>query len=320
MATTTTTQITPEVNNYYDTLLLKRAVPKFLHMMFGQQRPIPSNSGTKVIKFRRYGNLSAATTPLTESITPGGSSLSATEITATVDQYGDYVTVSDVLDFTSKDAVLTEATEILGDQAGDTLDQLTRDVLAAGTSVLYPGAIVSRVTVTGTDLIDTDMIDRAVRTLKNGEAMPFTPLISASMMINTGAVQPSYWGLVHPDTTFTLQNLNGFQKAKDYASQTAVMPTEVGAYNGVRFIETTNTKIFAGAGAAGIDVYATLIFGKDSYGITDITTQGLMSVRKPFGSAGTADPLDQRATVGWKATHVSEILNDNFMARLEHAA
>lgn len=319
MANTTRALISRENTEFYDRTLLYRAVAYFAHTKFAQVRDIPRNAGTNTIKFRRYGNLTAATTALTEGITPAGSSLSVTDITAAVAQYGDYITITDVVDYESKDPVLVEAAEILGDQAGDTLDQLTRDVLAAGTVVQYGGNASARNNVDSTDLIDATEVKIAVRTLKNAKARKVTRMINATTGIATEPVNAAYIGIVHPNTTYDLKDETGWVPVEKYASTMQVMENEVGKLDEVRFIETTNAKVFTGAGAASIDVYATLILGMDAYGITRISGEALKNIIKPLGSAGSADPLDQRATSGWKATFVAKILNDAFMVRIEHA-
>lgn len=320
MATTTRSVISRENTEFYDRTLLFRAVPRFVHTRFAQVRDIPRNGGTNTIKFRRYGNLSAATTALTEGVTPAGSSLSVTDITAVVAQYGDFITISDVLDYESKDATLIEAAEILGDQMGDTLDQLTRDVLAAGTVVYYSGASsTSRVTVGATDLIDADDIKIAVRTLKNAQARTITRMINPSTGIATEPVKDAFVGFVHPNTAYTLKGLTGWVSVEKYSSNMSVMDGEIGKLDEVRFIESTNCKVFTAGGEGGIDVYATIILGMNAYGITRISGEAVRNIVKPLGSAGTADPLEQRATSGWKATFVAKILNDAFMIRIEHA-
>lgn len=318
MANTDRSVISRENTEFYDRTLLYRAVAYFVHTKFAQVRDIPRNGGTNTIKFRRYGNLTAATTALTEGVTPSGSSLSVTDITASVAQYGDYITVTDVVDYESKDPVLIEAAEILGDQMGDTLDQLTRDVLAAGTVVTYIGD-TSRAGITTTDLITATEVRKAVRTLKNAKARRLTRMINASTGIATEPLAASYIGICHPDTTYDLQDETGWVPVEKYANTTPAMENEVGKLYEVRFIETTNAKVFEGAGAGAIDVYATIIMGADAYGITRISGEAVRNIIKPLGSAGTADPLDQRATSGWKATFVAKILNDAFMVRLEHA-
>lgn len=319
MAQTNTTQIPAEVNNFYDRTLLFRAVPLFIHTRWAQIRDIPRKAGTTTIKFRRYSNLTAATTALSEGITPTGSQLSVTDITATVLQYGDFITVTDVLDYQSQDPVLMEAAEILGDQMGDTLDQLTRDVLAAGTNVYYPGSNVARNTIGTTDLITVALIQKTVRLLKNNKSRRMTKMVNATTGYGTTPLNASYIGLVHPNTTYDLKSLTGYTSIEKYSSTNGTMEGEVGKVDEVRFVESPNCKVFTGAGAAGIDVYATLVFGSDAYGTTRISGEAMKNIVKPLGSAGTADPLDQRATSGWKATFVAKILNNAFLVRIEHA-
>jgi len=318
MSTTTRTQIAREVNNFYSRTLLMRAVPLFLHTRFGQVKDIPRNSGTNTIKFRRYGNLSAATTALTEGVTPAGSQMSVTDITASVAQYGDFTTFSDVVSYESPDATLTEYAEILGDQAGDTLDQLARDVLAAGTTVTYVGQS-SRGAITTSDLITATEVRKAVRTLKNNKARRVTRMVAASTKIATEPVSAAYIAICSPNTTFDLQDETGWVPVEKYSSAMKVMEGEVGKINDVRFIETPNAKVFTGEGNGGIDVHGTIIMGAEAYGITRITGESLKNIVKPLGSGGTDDPLDQRGTTGWKSTFVAKILNDDFMVRLEHA-
>jgi len=320
MPNTTTTQIPAEVNNFYDKTLLTRAVPYFVHTKFAQTRNIPRKGGTKTIKFRRYGNLVAATTPLTEGITPTGSQLAITNVTATVNDYGDYVTITDVLDYQSEDPILTETAEILGDQAGDTLDQICRDILVAGTNVYYGGTAVSRVTVGASDLITQVLLQKVVRTLKNGLAKKVTRMVDASTGIATVPLNACYIGIVHPNVSFTLKGLSGFLPVEKYANTKGVMDHEIGMFEEIRFLETTNAKVFTGAGAAGIDVYGTLVMGQEAYATTSINGQAMMNIVKPLGSAGTADPLNQRATSGWKANFVAKILNNNYIVRIETAA
>lgn len=320
MTNTTTTQIPAEVNNYYDRNLLTRVIPLFLHRMWAQVRPLPKKAGAVTIKFRRYSNLVAATTPLSEGITPLGSQMSVTDITAVVAQYGDYITVTDVLDYQTQDPELTIASDLLGDQAGDTLDQLTRDVLAAGTSVFYPSTYTTRIQITSADLMTVTLIQKTVRSLKNNNAKKVTRMVDANTGIATVPLQPCFIGIVHPNITYTLKGLTGWISVEKYPSNKTLMDGEVGALDEVRFVETTNAKVFAGLGAAGIDVYGTIILAMNAYGTTQIDGEGLTNIIKPLGSGGTSDPLNQRATSGWKATFVAKILNNAFMTRIETAA
>src|SRR3990167_9532550 len=147
MADTTITQVASGVNNFYDRVMLKAARPLLVHTKWAQVKDIPRNN-SEIIKFRRYTLLSAATTALTEGTTPSGSQLSTTDVSATVAQYGDYVTLTDFLQITTLDPILTETADILGQQAGNTLDQLCRDVIVAGTTVQYASTATQRTEVT----------------------------------------------------------------------------------------------------------------------------------------------------------------------------
>lgn len=302
--TTATTGVLPTIQTYYDKKLLARMIANFVHLQFGQKRPVPKGSG-KTIDFRKFSNLAAATTPLTEGVTPSGNAITITNVTATVSQYGDFIEVSDVLDLVAIDPVLDEMADVLGDQAADTMDQVSRDVLVAGTSVQYAAGRVSRVTVAAGDNLTVNEIRKAVRTLKRNNAKP----------LDGG----DYVAIVEPGATYDLQSDTKWEAAAQYAGSKQIFSGEIGRLYGVRFVETSNAKKFAGAGAAAVDVYATLVLGKDAYGVVDIAGSGnVQNIIKPHGSAGTADPLNQRSTTGWKALFTTKILQQAAMVRIEH--
>jgi N4-gp56 family major capsid protein len=317
MANTDTSVIPPGVANYYDRRLLRKAKPRLVHLLYAQTRDLPANN-SDVIKFRRYSLLNAATTPLTEGVTPSGSQLSKTDLSATVKQYGDYITLTDKLLFTTTDPVLKEANDVLAQQAGNTLDQLTRDVIMAGTTIQYASTATDRDEVTSSMKISADEIKQAVRTLKQNNADKITQMIDPSNGNNTSPVDAAYIAFVHPNTTYDLKGLTGFIRVEQYGQRKA-LPGEIGALDEVRFIESTNAKVFTGEGDSGIDVYGTLVIGADYYAQSRVSGEAMKNIIKPLGSAGSADPLDQRQTSGWKATHAVTRLNEAFAVRIEHA-
>ncbi len=326
MATTTLTQVAPGVQAFYDRNLLSRAQPNDVHGRFGQKRPIASRSGNQ-IKFRRYSQLAAATTALTEGATPAGSSLAVTDVTATLAQYGDFITLSDMVSMTNQDSVVTEATDVLGDQAGTTIDQVRRDVLVAGTNVAYANAAASRL-ATLTKLSGADL-DKSIRYLKGQNAKFMKEGIPPSDGVGTGAIRKAFVGVVHPDVEYDLESINGFKPVSDYPAQMGVMEDEIGAYKNIRFVSSTNAKIWTNAtsvltagfkGGTTNDVYATLIFAAEAYGVCPLAGAAMSTYVKALGSAGSADPLEQRSTVGWKATTITQILNQAWMMRLETLA
>jgi N4-gp56 family major capsid protein len=304
----------------YDRELLTRAVPLLVHALFGQKRNLPANAGSKVVKFRRYGTLAAATAALTEGTAPTGKSLSVTDLTATLLQYGDWTKFSDEISTQTLDPILLEASGIFGDQAGDTFDQLGRDVLAAGSIVQYAGAAVSRVTVADGMYLDVAEVKEAVKTLQIAKARKLTQISGAAVGQGTQPINAAYVGIVGPNTLFDLKNDPKWASVEKYASNVVLLPGEVGTLDEVRFVMTTNAKKFAGAGAGGIDVHATLILAANAYGVLDLAnSQASSLIYKGLGSAGTADPLNQVQTLGWKSYFVAKILNDDFMVRIEHA-
>ena len=161
-------------------------------------------------------------------------------------------------------------------------------------------------------------IREAVRTLQSNDAAKITRMVNASTGFNTTPLNAAFVGIISENTLYDLKNETGWVPVQEYATQQNIMPGEVGSLDEVRFVMTTNAKIFAAGGAGSVDVHGTMILGSDYYGISRISGAALKNIVKPLGSAGTADPLDQRSTSGWKASFVAKRLNENFAVRIEH--
>jgi len=311
---TTTTQVDSGIEVYYDRVLLKNARPKLVHTKFAQQKPLPKGKG-KTIKFRRYAMLSTATTQLAEGVTPSGKRLSKTDLLATVAQYGDFVHVTDVVDMTVADPVLTVAGQELGDQMGRTVDEIVRDILVACASSTTASSGVG----TATKMNRPD-IDSVVQTLLNNDASMITSLIKAGTGQGTSPVRPSFWGVMHTELIDDLEDVSGFKSTANYPAQSNVDDAEWGSTGNVRWLASSvahsdgsATDPFDGSG----DYYYLPIIGKNAYGVVDLESGNAKNIVKPYGSGGTADPLNQRATSGWKTMFTSRILNDNFMHLLK---
>nr|DAL39421.1 MAG TPA_asm: major capsid protein [Caudoviricetes sp.] len=304
---TTDSGLSAENKTFYDRTLLESAKPNLIHSQFGQKRPIPKNGGKK-IEFRRYGALPKALTPLTEGVTPDGRKLTVTAIEAEVHQYGDYVALSDVLDLTAIDNNVLEATKAIGNQAGLTLDTITRNILQAGTNVQYcpkigasgTTAVTSRADIDATCKLTVDEIKKAVATLKAN---------------NVPKISGSYVAIIHPYAAYDLMSDPAWEEMHKYTTTDNMYEGEIGRIAGVRFVESSEALIVKTS--TNPAVFCTLILGENAYGITEVTGGGLKTIIKQLGSAGTADPLDQRSTVGWKAMQTAEILQQNYMIRIE---
>lgn len=314
----TTSQIAPGDRTYYNRILLERATPFLAHRMFGQEKPVPVKSGDQP-KFRRIGSLTAATTELTEGVTPAGVQASVTDVTATLKQYGNYLKISDKVQLVGQDPILTEFAELLGENAGESLDEIIRDILLSGTSVFYAGGVADRAHV-NTNVSTTDL-KKVIRALQLANAKPYaSSLIAPTDKVGTQAVAPSYFGIVNPYIGYDLTGLTGWQDVQDYPSQVGVLPGEIGAYRNIRFVQTTKGKTYSSAGASSKDVHIALIFGQNAYGVTELQGHGLENIVKALGTGGTEDPLDQRATSAWKSMMSALILNEAFMYRYECTA
>lgn len=303
---TTSEGLTAGMHTYYEDRLIDNAEPYLIHDQFGDKYPIPKHEG-KTIQFRKYSPLSKALTALTEGVTPDGNSLNMSTIEATVSQYGDYVTCSDVLELTHVDPQIEQATKLLGSQAGRTLDTITRDVITAGTNVMYAPKVVdgvetetlSRAALTAECTLTYNLIFKAVAKLKAMNARP---------------IDDSFVAIVHPNVSCDLMLSDKWIDVHKYANAENIYQGEIGKLAGVRFVETTEAKIFGGTPS----VYATMIIGSNAYGVTEVSGGGLQHIVKQLGSAGSSDPLNQRATTGWKALKVAERLVEENMVRIEH--
>ena len=392
---TTSADLSDEMKTFYSDYLIDNAWPLLVHDQFGQKKPIPKGGG-KTIEFRKYDPLAKSLTALTEGTTPSGNSLVMSVITATVAQYGDYIELSDMLMLTAIDNNLVQATELLGHQAGETMDTITRNIISAGTNVQYADAqVAARYLLVGGDAtaannhyLTVNSVRRGVRNLKNNKAKK---------------IGKNYVAIIHPDVAFDIMGDDDWVNASQYAGSTQIFEGEIGTLHGVRFVETTEAKIFhaedlvdtdgandavtlttasysakvitidealatadatalagryivangykytvvsaaagaAGAatitisetpsvdpvdgivlypgeaGAAGRDVYSTLMIGTNAYGVTDVKGGGLETIVKQLGSAGTGDPLNQRSTTGWKAVKTAIRLTETFIVRIE---
>ena len=297
---TTDTGLSVEMKTFYDMTLIDMAQPNLIHDQFGQKRPIPANGG-KRIEFRKFASLPKATTPLTEGVTPAGRKLNAEKIEAEVSQYGDYIVQSDVLELTSIDNTIVEATKVLGNQAGLTLDTITRNVLHSGTNVYYcpkagGAAVESRSGLDDTCKLTVDVVKRVVTILKKN---------------NAPRINGDYVAIIHPYVAYDLMSDEAWIDAHKYATPENIYEGEIGKIAGVRFVESSEAKIYDGG------VFGTLFIAEGAYGTTEITGGGLQTIVKQKGSAGTGDPLNQRSSVGWKAMKTAEILIDAYMIRVE---
>ena len=317
--------ISPRTTAYADRRLLTRITPNNILGQFGQSRTIPSKSSSTV-KFRRYNRLAVATSPLTEGVTPTGKTLTNTDVTATLKQYGDFITITDVIEDTHEDPVLKESIDILGEQAAETWDVLRAGVLVAGTNVQYTaGSARNAVNV----VVTKAMLSKAIRTLKRQETKPITSIVQAGPNIATNPIPAAYVMVCHSDAQTDLEAMTGWIPIANYASNQGKINGEVGSIGEIRVVFDNNLVAWADAGTTkgatistsgtNSDVYPLLIFGKDAYGVVTLAGKTAVSTYVNNPKPSDTDPLAQRGTVGWKGYNATVILQQAAMLRLETA-
>lgn len=382
--------LSPEMKTFYDKTLITLAGANLVHEQFGQKRPIPKNGG-KTIEFRKFSKLPKAMKAITEGVTPSGNKLNVSSVSCTVDQYGDYVEQTDMLELTAVDNTIVEATKELAAQAGLTLDTVVRNEIVGGTNIMYVPSlddkdreqeVTSRADVTADCKMRVKDVFRAAAELK---------------AVNAPKINGSYVAIIHPYVAYDLmqdaaEQWIGIQK---YADPDKILRGEIGTLGGVRFVESTEAKVYGpaeisdgisrltvktaissssasvavnepltaktfatpvpvyvngtentitaisvsggtatvtlgtavaslsagavicgkGAGKDGSAVFCTLFIGENAYGVTDVEGGGLEHIVKQRGYGN--DPLNQRSSVGWKATKVAKRLVEEYLIRVE---
>jgi N4-gp56 family major capsid protein len=315
LTTVASTGIDPQ--KYFDSLLLARALPKLPFDMVTTKekaKSLPSNSGN-LISFRKMEALAINLTPLTAGVTPTASSLVMSEVTVQPTQHGNHVITTDEVQLLHTDPVANEGSKVLGENSGQTRNALIRAVAVTGTNVIYQGTDTARNTLTDAKKMTHADVREAVVNLESNDALPFDGTRGED---GFGGL---YMGIIHPRV---YDDLIGDAKITDYLKYSD--PTGFKNYSlpvvaGVAWLKSTTAPIFAGAGSGGDNVYGTLLFGKEAIGSPNIGGTGKSTMYvKPLGSSGADDPLNQRASMGWKGWHATLILNNSFFVRIETGA
>ena len=283
---------------YYERKLLETIKANLVVLNYGQRRPMKPNSGRN-ITFTRFEPLPTNKTPITFQPTPAtGKTIATQQITATVEEYGDYIDLDEFTTITSFVPLVNEATDLLAFQAKETLEELTIKEITTGLNVQYANGKTSRDTLTSTDKITKDEIRKAVNTLKKNNIPPFP--------------DGYYRAFIHPDKMtdlFTNQELIDLA----WINKDTFEKGEVAAFAGVKFIESTKLPVVLNAAATPINVYQTVIFGNNAYGIVDIDGK---SIQMTFTNL---DKLGRVKTIGWKAYFAAKRLYEPSIIRIESA-
>lgn len=284
-----TDTLTPTMKTYYDTELLENAREKLVFQQLGRVQSLPANHG-KTVEWRKWNELPDVA-QLTEGVIPTGQKLGMTSMTVTIDQYGEYVAITDQLDLHAIDDAILGATEELGAAGGKTYDKLVRNkIVTENSNKIYPAGNSAPTTLVGNKAyVSADLVNQAVTWLQQRNA----PTFSGN----------KYVCVIHPSCTYDLRKDPDWVEAHKYSATTEIFNGEIGELHGMRFIQTTLAPVITTTGGV---YYQLLCFGKDAFGVVDPAGAGMETIIKDKAQVG--GPLNQFSTVGTKFSMAAKIL------------
>lgn len=298
---------------WYEKQLLLRAVPKFSYNKYTFKKDIPKRGGHNV-QFREFTRITTSTNTLTEGTPPGETNATFREVVLTIAQYGQFAFLSDVALTQSQDDLIREYSGNFGEAMGDAIDQLARTAFVAISTLQFASTAASRGFLGSGMTLTAAEIREAVKTLRRNNA----PEISGG----------GYVAVIHPDTWFDFIGdsdvVNAYQNAGPRGPDNPLFTGQLFRWMGVTFDVTSNAAFIQAIsannspGISGAAVYQTVVFGAQAVGATELAAHAMSIHFKPLGAGGTQDPLDQFATVGWKAAYVAGVLNNSYGVVIEH--
>lgn len=302
MAAQVTTGLTQEMSTYYEKVFLARAEYEYVHKEGGQMRSQPKNEG-KVVNFTRHTPLATATTALTEGTNPSEVALTATTVAATLAEYGTTVKISRFLTLTSIDANNKEKIEVVGQNMGETLDELTRNELFTGATVQLAGSKAALTDVAASNTISAAELRKAIRTLENNKARRIQG-------------RASWIGKVGPFTKYDLMGDSTWVNAATYSNVDNLYKGEIGELYGIRFLSSPNQK----TESSTVTVYSNFIHGQDAFGCIDLEGDKPQLFIIPNTNIDSGNTAGRFSTVAWAATYVCKTLNANWLVNIKTGA
>lgn len=357
MSITTSSTISAPVNVVFQETLLRNAKANCPYFAGSTPAEISEHMGTFTAKWRRIENLTPVTTALAELTgavtfpTRQESQPSITDTSATVSKYGNFFFLNEEVDLINFTGQTDKLMEVLGINAGQSLNRLQRNVLEDNLTAILGGSATTATGISGTPtasgFIKRSDIANLQNTLQRNIAMKFTPQTTGSTNVGSTPIRASFLGMTHVDVEEDLRTLTGFNSVETYAGQIETYDGEIGHVGGVRFIATPESSIDVTTGVAATgsatthgrstatryDVYNTVVIGQDCIGSVGLGFEhiketytagdklpGVQVISKARGSAGAADPLNELSSLGWKSWHAGVVLNTGWGRCLRHTS
>lgn len=324
VGTTTDASLIAETDAFYDKLLIEPLRSAWIFGKYGQKRQVKDN---KTVRFSTYPSLGTQVTALSEGINPSPQKMTKTSITATASLYGGYVEITEECDIYRVDPIVALAQERVSWQAAESLDEITRDIIYAGTNVAWAGSANSSTTVA--TIITAADLRKLARSMMNKKTPFFKKMIGSSTGVGSSPINNAWLMFISPEVLYDLDNsVTGWTPVVKYSTQSDIEEQEVGSFGYFRMLMSTECPVLGGAtynavGSTGlaqtvatgyIDVHQCLAIAPDAYGVVDVDG-GIKTIRKDKTQIG--GPLELYGTAGWKARYTAKILDDDRMYRYE---
>jgi N4-gp56 family major capsid protein len=303
-------QLSTQARNFYSMDLIERLLPKLPLFQFGQKRTIPKRTGgfgSGEIQFRKWTALATNTTPMTEGAVPSPKTLANTVVTTNLQQLGDWIKMSDVLVDAAIDDVMSEATRLLGESAGQSLHLLLQSVLeAATTNSTWPVGGSAVTDITATDVLNSATIKRAARNLE---------------IRRVPKINGAYCMYIHPSQKYDLMNDPQWRNISEYNGGkgdggNSMIDAELGQIHGVRFVVSD----LATRATSNANYVKSFMFGEEPWGQFDFATMawsnpnpdtnlGIRIHAEPPGKMSQSDPFGQWGFVAYKLAYAFKILD-----------
>lgn len=301
--TTTTSTVDPEVNLFFDNILLDRHMPNYVHGFFAQERRIPQKNSKTAIH-RRYDNLADAMTPLTEGVTPAAEQVTKFDITTVVSQYGKVVQLSDDVIVTVQDQTSNEVADMLAQNRNSTYDKIVRNMLQATAAQIDCINGTNGNTITEPTEVDLEF---CVDYLEGNNGKKMAPNIEGTNAFGTAPVWAAYWMIIHTDQRANFKAFDNFLATAEYPRQQSVLESELGSCDEVRIVRTSEAYVDRSVSPA---VYSNFLLAANAYGVITIDDLSMEMIIKPLGAG--EDALNQRQTMGWKGRFGATLLDDSW--------
>ena len=303
MAANTTATLTGEMMTYLERTFLERSKQQNIHGEGAKEKSHTKNNG-KTVTFNRYSPLTTATTALTEGTNPSESNISGTTVNATVAEYGNFDKISSLLNNTSIDRAAKEKTEVMAQNASETIDTLDRNELFTGATVQLAAGRANITAITSADVLTVAEVRKAVRTLKKNNAIPYG--------------DGYFLGKVGPDTAYDVMSDSVWINAHTYKDGGELYKGEIGKLHRVRFLECSSNQK---SESSTVTVFSNFFHGQEAFGRVKLDGENFGLKIKQSDKTDTSNPLDMFMTVGWKADgYAIKTLNANWLVNVKTAA